>query len=83
MTIAPKELIRRKRDGGALTPDELREVAAGIADGGLTDAGSALRAEVEATTDRLAVPGWAHLGADGTQRLVELLAPLRERLFDS
>jgi hypothetical protein len=54
-----------------------------VDDGGLTDAGRALRAEVEATTDRLAVTGWAHLGADGTQRLVELLAPLRGRLLDS
>ena len=34
----PKELIRRKRDGEALDPDELRAVALGIADGGLTDA---------------------------------------------
>jgi thymidine phosphorylase len=34
----PKELIRRKRDGEALDPDELRAIAQGIADGGLTDA---------------------------------------------
>ena len=33
-----KELIRRKRDGGALSPEELRELALGIAGGGLTDA---------------------------------------------
>jgi thymidine phosphorylase len=33
-----KELIRRKRDGATLSPDELRDIARGIADGGLTDA---------------------------------------------
>ncbi|MGY1659914.1 hypothetical protein ACI78Q_01680 [Geodermatophilus sp. SYSU D00705] len=54
-----------------------------VDDGGLTAAGRALRQEVEATTDVLALPGWAHLGATGAQRLVELVTPLRERLFDS
>jgi hypothetical protein len=54
-----------------------------VDDGGLTAAGRALRQEVEAATDVLALPGWAHLGATGAQRLVELMAPLRERLFDS
>lgn len=33
-----KELLRDKRDGKALTADELRAIAAGIADGGLSDA---------------------------------------------
>jgi thymidine phosphorylase len=33
-----KELIRRKRDGAALQPQELRELATAIAAGGLTDA---------------------------------------------
>jgi thymidine phosphorylase len=33
-----KELIRRKRDGAALEPGELRELAMAIADGRLTDA---------------------------------------------
>jgi thymidine phosphorylase len=36
--INVKELIRRKRDGAALHPQELRDIAAGIADGRLTDA---------------------------------------------
>jgi hypothetical protein len=54
-----------------------------VDDGGLTAAGRALRQQVEATTDVLALPGWAHLGGTGAQRLVELMAPLRERLFDS
>jgi hypothetical protein len=54
-----------------------------VDDGGLTAAGAALRAQVEDATDVLGLPAWAHLGADGTHRLVELLTPLRERLFDS
>jgi len=54
-----------------------------VDDGGLTAAGVALRQQVEATTDALAMSGWAHLGAEGCARLVELLAPLRERLFAS
>jgi Arc/MetJ family transcription regulator len=54
-----------------------------VDDGRLTAAGRALRQQVEATTDVLALPGWAHLGAAGAQRLVELMAPHRERLFDS
>jgi thymidine phosphorylase len=33
-----KELLRDKRDGRALTPDELRAIAAGIGDGHLSDA---------------------------------------------
>ena len=36
--MTAKELIRRKRDGAPLAPEELRAVARGIADGGLTDA---------------------------------------------
>jgi thymidine phosphorylase len=35
---ATKELLRDKRDGRALTPDELRAIAAGIGDGTLSDA---------------------------------------------
>jgi thymidine phosphorylase len=38
MTRPTKELLRDKRDGKALTPDELRALAAGIGDGGLSDA---------------------------------------------
>ncbi|MFD7744358.1 hypothetical protein ACFV2V_02095 [Streptomyces sp. NPDC059698] len=38
----------------------------------LTDAGTALRAEVEEATDRMDVAPYAHLGADGVERLTEL-----------
>ncbi|MFG2606299.1 hypothetical protein ACGFT2_22520 [Streptomyces sp. NPDC048514] len=46
------------------------------ADGSLTPAGAALRAEVEALTDAAAEGPWAALGADRTARLAELLEPL-------
>jgi thymidine phosphorylase len=35
--VIPQELIRRKRDGGRLSDEELEFVVRGIADGGLTD----------------------------------------------
>lgn len=43
------------------------------ADGTATDAGRALRDEVELRTDRLAAGPWQALGRDGTDRLVALL----------
>ncbi|MFB7545877.1 hypothetical protein ACFC0N_38970 [Streptomyces zaomyceticus] len=42
-------------------------------DGEATEAGRALRAEVERRTDELAAAPWDALGPDGTARLVELL----------
>ena len=54
-----------------------------VDDDGLTPAGVQLRQEVEAATDVLGLPGWARLGEGGCRRVVELLAPLREQLFDS
>src|SRR5215217_7326876 len=38
MARPTKELLRDKRDGKALTPEELRAIASGIGDGGLSDA---------------------------------------------
>jgi thymidine phosphorylase len=35
--VIPQELIRRKRDGGTLTDEEIRFLAEGIADGGISD----------------------------------------------
>jgi thymidine phosphorylase len=35
--VIPQELIRRKRDGGRLSDEELEFIVRGIADGGLTD----------------------------------------------
>ena len=39
--------------------------------------------DVETVTDFLAVDGWAHLGAEKTERLIELVTPLRERVLDA
>ena len=43
-----------------------------LADGALTDAGHALRERIEAETDRLAAAPWRRLGAERTERLIEL-----------
>ncbi|MGP3632262.1 SCO6745 family protein [Streptomyces sp. 24-1644] len=45
-------------------------------DGMATEAGRALRAEVERRTDEEAAGPWAALGEEGRERLVELLGPL-------
>ncbi|MER5719340.1 hypothetical protein [Streptomyces sp. NPDC002132] len=45
-------------------------------DGGATEAGHALRAEVERRTDELAAAPWRALGAEDTARLADLLGPL-------
>ncbi len=45
-------------------------------DGIATDAGRALRAEVEARTDRLAAAPWRALGTEAVDELGELLGPL-------
>lgn len=45
-------------------------------DGTATDAGRALRVEVERHTDELAATPWQALGAEDTARLAELLGPL-------
>ncbi len=58
--------------------------ARGLLDGaGLTDAGRAVRGDVETITDLLALDPWAHLGEERTTRLVELLTPLRRQMLDS
>jgi hypothetical protein len=41
-------------------------------DGALTEAGQALRARLEADTDRLAAPPWQHLGERGTEEVVRI-----------
>ena len=54
-----------------------------VADGALTEEGVAFRKGLERDTDRLALEGWAHLGLEGTRRVVELATPLRQRALDS
>ena len=46
------------------------------ADGALTAEGADLRARVEAQTDAAAAAPYEQLGADKTQRLIELLEPV-------
>ena len=53
------------------------------ADGVLTDAGRAGRADVEARTDALAEEPWRALGADRTDRLLELLTPLAKAINEA
>jgi hypothetical protein len=50
---------------------------------GLTDAGRALRQEVEDRTDVLALPAWQHLGEEGCARLRELVRPLSKAVVDA
>ena len=52
-----------------------------VDDTGLTAEGAALREHVETTTDALATEGWAGLGVEGTERLIELLKPLRQQVL--
>ncbi len=44
-------------------------------DGSFTDEGSAVRADVEATTDRAAAPPWGAIGEAGCARVRELVRP--------
>ena len=63
---------------------EARLTERGLVEGaGLTPAGVALRDEVEAVTDQLAVGPWRHLGAERTEQLATLLGPLRRRVLDT
>jgi len=49
----------------------------------LTEAGTALKAEIEEQTLTAAMAGWEHLGAQGCTRLDELVSPLRKALQGS
>lgn len=49
----------------------------------LTDAGWAAQGAIERRTRLAALTGWRHLGLDGTERLVELLTPVRTALLAS
>ncbi|MFF1818727.1 hypothetical protein ACFVWG_15600 [Kribbella sp. NPDC058245] len=60
----------------AAASDDLRSRGLLDADGALTDAGRALRQQVEDTTDALADAGWRALGDDLTNELHDLVHPL-------
>ncbi|TFV53895.1 hypothetical protein E4P41_20595 [Geodermatophilus sp. DF01-2] len=51
-----------------------------LADGGLTDEGRRLRAEIETGTDALSAAPWQHLGRERTARVIELGRQLSGRL---
>jgi hypothetical protein len=53
-----------------------------LGEAGLTDAGRALRAEVEAHTDALADAPWRAIGDAAAERLVTLAAPLTAAVVD-
>jgi hypothetical protein len=63
-------------DAGAVLADR-----GWLADGALTAQGLAIRADVEADTDRLAQGPWAALGDVGCDRLAELLVPVRRAVI--
>lgn len=72
------------RQTRAWTPQEWDEATAQLtargwldADGALTDEGRTAREGIEQQTDALALPPYEHLGEAGTQRLRELMTPLR------
>ncbi|EFV14007.2 SCO6745 family protein [Segniliparus rugosus] len=69
-------------DAGA---DSLRE--RGLLEDGpqeaLTEQGRALRDRIETLTDHIAEAPWRRLGPERSARLVELLGPLRARLYES
>ncbi|MEO6881213.1 MAG: hypothetical protein ABI181_09760 [Mycobacteriaceae bacterium] len=58
----------------------LRERGLLDADGALTDAGNAVRTEVEDATNRSATAPWEHLGADSSARLAEIGAGLTRQM---
>ena len=56
--------------------NDLRARGLLAADGTLSASGAELRAQIEAQTDVAAAAPYEHLGADKTQRLIELLEPI-------
>ena len=72
---------QRLVDRGLLTPPPGDHAIA--APPTLTDAGRELRAAVEAQTGLAALAGWAHLGEQGTARLLELVRPWRDVVLAS
>ncbi len=63
--------------------DRLRDRGWLDAEGAFTDTGRAARQQVEEDTDRLALDGWQHAGAERTARLHELVSPLRRQVLEA
>ncbi|MDT7570618.1 MAG: hypothetical protein QOE05_792 [Actinomycetota bacterium] len=74
----------------AWTPEQWDEAVGQLADRGwvtgdgeLTDAGRAVRADIETKTDELALPMWQRIGDDGAARLREIVKPLVRAIVDA
>ncbi|HEX5566167.1 MAG TPA: hypothetical protein VFY14_04380 [Streptomyces sp.] len=63
--------------------ERLRERGLLDGGGGLTEAGTALRKELEKETDRLDLAPYEHLGAEGTARLTELCGGFTRKAVDA
>lgn len=77
--MSPKWVLGTRgwtRDQWDAASARLRERGLLDAEGELTEAGVALREEIEAATDRLDLAPYEHLGAAGVERLTELMAGL-------
>jgi hypothetical protein len=65
------------------TEARLKERGLLEASGQLSTEGQRLRQEIEDRTDRLATQGWAHAGRADSERLLELLTPIRAQVLAS
>jgi hypothetical protein len=83
----PRQVIQPNRgwSDGDWEASARRLEAGGLLDAGgrLTASGAALRRELEATTDRLALGPVERLGPAGVERVIELAAPLSRHLVDA
>lgn len=80
----PRELMQVARSWSDEEWDlaEQRLTVRGLLEAGrLTDAGTRLRDRVEESTDELATGPWIRLGEERTNRLAELLKPMREKVL--
>jgi hypothetical protein len=80
----PDDWLPRSRGANdSMVDDALRELDARgfVTDGRVNDAGVRHRQELEDRLDALTVAPWQHLGADRTLQLVELIAPVADRLL--
>ncbi|MFC6158190.1 SCO6745 family protein [Kribbella jiaozuonensis] len=67
----------------AAASDDLRSRGLLDAEGALTDAGRALRQQVEDTTDALADQGWRALGDERTRELLDVVRPISAVLMSA
>jgi len=73
---AAKKLRGWSEEQWAAAADGLRDRRILDAAGDLTEAGRALRADVERATDAMAAAPWRHLGAERSERLTDITKPL-------